>query len=159
MSNAEQKGFGSIVSILPGRVFVLQTLPGTPSARSGLAAGDEIVAVNGIPLGGLEPEQLMQLLSESRRQPARISVRRSNTPRLLDFQLIPETVAAPSVDRAYLLEPGIGYVRISNFEIKTADEAKAALPVLKGAEARTEIAPQAAIVGAMVEIASNSSGA
>jgi carboxyl-terminal processing protease len=132
MSNAEQKGFGSIVSILPGRVFVLQTLPGTPSARSGLAAGDEIVAVNGIPLGGLEPEQLMQLLSESRRQPARISVRRSNTPRLLDFQLIPETVAAPSVDRAYLLEPGIGYVRISNFEIKTADEAKAAIEKLGG---------------------------
>lgn len=132
MSNAEQKGFGSIVSILPGRVFVLQTLPGTPSARSGLAAGDEIVAVNGIPLGGLEPEQLMQLLSESRRQPARISVRRSNTPRLLDFQLIPETVASPSVDRAFLLEPGIGYVRISNFEIKTADEAKAAIEKLGG---------------------------
>jgi carboxyl-terminal processing protease len=132
MSNAEQKGFGSIVSILPGRVFVLQTLPGTPSARSGLSPGDEIVAVNNIALGGLEPEQLIQVLSQSRRQPARIWVRRASSPRLLDFLLTPETVASPSVDRAYFLEPGIGYIRIANFELKTAAELEEAIGRLGG---------------------------
>src|SRR6266446_8349730 len=45
MEKSERKGFGSIVSVLPGRVIVLQTLPGTPSAKSGLAAGDEILAI------------------------------------------------------------------------------------------------------------------
>src|SRR5262249_17936820 len=51
MESSTQKGFGSIVSLLPGRVIVLQTLPGTPSAKSGLAAGDEIVAINGYVIG------------------------------------------------------------------------------------------------------------
>lgn len=132
MNNAEQKGFGSIVSILPGRVIVLQTLAGTPSARAGLMAGDEIVAVNEIPLSGLDPEQLVQLLGESRRRPAKINVRRANTPRLLEFILKPEAFASPSVDRAYLLKPGYAYVRAANFEVKTADEIKAAIDRLGG---------------------------
>ena len=34
MENSTQKGFGSVVSILPGRVIVLQTLPGTPSSKA-----------------------------------------------------------------------------------------------------------------------------
>jgi carboxyl-terminal processing protease len=133
MSASEQKGFGSIVSILPGRVFVLQTIPDTPSARAGLSPGDEIVAVNGIALMGLEPEQLVYLLSQSRRQQATIYVRRANTPRLLEFQLTPATVASESVDRAYLLRPGIGYIRVASFDSKTGRALRAAIEKLGGA--------------------------
>jgi carboxyl-terminal processing protease len=133
MNSSERKGFGSVVSILPGRVFVLQTLPGTPSAKSGLSPGDEIVAVNNISLMGLEPEQLIQLLSETRRREAQIYVRRLNTPRLLTFQLVPENLAAPSVDRAFLLPAGPGYIRVANFDSKTGQELKAAIEKLGGA--------------------------
>ncbi len=133
MNSSERKGFGSVVSILPGRVFVLQTLPGTPSAKSGLSPGDEIVAVNNISLMGLEPEQLIQLLSETRRREAQIYVRRLNTPRLLSFQLVPENLAAPSVDRAFMLPAGPGYIRIANFDQKTGQEFKAAIEKLGGA--------------------------
>lgn len=136
LSASEQKGFGSIVSILPGRVFVLQTLPDTPSARAGLSPGDEIVAVNGIALMGLEPEQLVYLLTQSRRQEAVIAVRRANTPRLLEFRLTPATVASESVDRAYLLEPGIGYVRAASFDSKTVRGLRAAIEKLGGENLR-----------------------
>src|SRR4051794_35870107 len=53
MEKSERKGFGSVVSVLPGRVIVLQTLPGTPSAKAGLGAGDEILGINNIPLNRL----------------------------------------------------------------------------------------------------------
>src|SRR6516225_2184784 len=56
MESSTSKGFGSVVSILPGRVIVLQTLPGTPSAKSGLAPGDEILAVNGYVIARLDLE-------------------------------------------------------------------------------------------------------
>src|SRR5215218_1441112 len=42
METSTRKGFGTIVSILPGRVLVLQTLPNTPSAKAGMMAGDEL---------------------------------------------------------------------------------------------------------------------
>src|SRR5579872_6382075 len=54
MQKSETKGFGSIVSVLPGRVIVLQAMEGTPSAKSGLTAGDEILAINGYELARLE---------------------------------------------------------------------------------------------------------
>src|SRR5258708_6846951 len=56
MERSTRKGFGTVVSLLPGRVIVLQTLPGTPSAKSGISPGDEIVAINNIALNRLEVE-------------------------------------------------------------------------------------------------------
>src|ERR1035438_1707893 len=43
MERSTQKGFGTVVSLLPGRVIVLQVLAGTPSAKAGLTPGDEII--------------------------------------------------------------------------------------------------------------------
>ncbi|HOK47300.1 MAG TPA: PDZ domain-containing protein, partial [Bryobacteraceae bacterium] len=54
LQESTQKGFGSVVSVLPGRVIVLQVLPGTPAAKSGIGPGDEIVAINGIGLARLD---------------------------------------------------------------------------------------------------------
>src|SRR5262244_2707355 len=62
MEKSEHKGFGTIVSVLPGRVIVLQAAPGSPSAKAGLTPGDEILAINGYVLARLEFEQLVQLL-------------------------------------------------------------------------------------------------
>src|SRR5437867_11096798 len=76
LESSTQKGFGSVVSILPGRIIVLQTMPGTPSAKSGMAPGDEILAINGYAIDRLDMDQMVALLTQSRQQPARLVVRR-----------------------------------------------------------------------------------
>src|SRR5260370_3399760 len=48
MVKSERKGFGTVVSVLPARVIVLQALPGTPSAKAGLTPGDDIVSIHDI---------------------------------------------------------------------------------------------------------------
>ena len=75
MQRSEPKGFGTIVSMLPGRVIVLQTMEGSPSAKAGLSAGDEILAINNIPLSQLEPDQLIQLLGQARQHDVALDVR------------------------------------------------------------------------------------
>src|SRR5437773_1202752 len=132
METSTQKGFGSVVSILPGRVIVLQTLPGTPSSKAGLAPGDEILAINGYVIAQLDLEQLPQLLEQSRQRPARLDVRRPGTAGLLQFTLTPEELQSPSVDRAFFLGAGIGYIRVASFEDKTAQQLKAAIEKLGG---------------------------
>ena len=87
MERSERKGFGSVVSVLPGRVIVLQTLPGTPSQKAGLSPGDEIIGINNIPLSRLDFDQLIQLLTETRQHQARIDVRRPGNVRALQFVL------------------------------------------------------------------------
>jgi carboxyl-terminal processing protease len=132
MQKSESKGFGAIVSVIPGRVIVLQPMPGTPSERAGLAAGDEILAINGIQIARLEPEQLVQLLTEARQHQAVLDVRRPGNARLIRLTLTPELVQDPSVDRAFMLSPGIGYLRVTGFEASTGKLVKEAIEKLGG---------------------------
>ena len=132
MEKSERKGFGTVVSVLPGRVIILQALPGTPSAKSGLQPGDEIVAVNNIALARLEFEQIVEFLSEARQHQAQLIVRRPGNARPLAFVLDPALVDAPSVDRAFLLRPGVGYIRANGFDPQTAKQLKEAIEELGG---------------------------
>jgi carboxyl-terminal processing protease len=132
MESSTQKGFGSVVSLLPGRIIVLQTLPGTPSAKSGLAPGDEIVGINGYIINRLDMDQLTQLLTVSRQQQAQLDVRRGGVPRILHFTLTPEEMQSPSVERAFFVGAGVGYVRVSSFDEKTASDLKTAIEKLGG---------------------------
>jgi carboxyl-terminal processing protease len=134
LEKSTRKGFGTVVSILPGRVIVLQTLPGTPSARSGMLPGDEILAVNGIALNRLDTDQLVQLLTESRNRQARLDVRRSGNARLLPLTLTPEDVDAPSVERAYLIRPDVAYLRVGSFDVPTGKAIHDSIEHLGGAK-------------------------
>src|SRR6266852_7311443 len=132
LETSTRKGFGSVVSVLPGRVIVLQTTPGTPSAKSGMSPGDEILAINNIRLDRLDMEQLVGLLQQSKQQPARLAVRRPGNARMLDFTLTPEEMQQSSVERSFLLKPGIGYLRVASFDEKTGAPIKSAIESLGG---------------------------
>lgn len=132
METSTQKGFGSVVSLLPGRVIVLQALPGTPSAKSGLAPGDEILAINGYVISQLDTEQLTQLLTQSRQRQALLDVRRPGIDHVMRMVLTPEEMQSPSVERAFFIGAGIGYIRVSSFDVNTGDEVKKAIEKLGG---------------------------
>ena len=134
MQKSEAKGFGTIVSIIPGRVIILQTIEGSPSAKSGLSAGDEILAINNIPLGQLVPEQLVQLLTQARQQAAVLDVRKPGNVRAFRLMLSPELIDAPSVDRGFLLAPRVGYLRIKSFEEATGKLVKSTVDKLGGTD-------------------------
>ena len=132
LEKSTRKGFGTVVSLLPGRVIVLQVLPNTPSARAGLSPGDEILAVNNIALNRLDIEQLVQVLGQTRQRQARLDVRRPGNARLQQFMLTPEDVDAPAVDRVFELRPGIGYIRVTSFEAQTGQQVHDAIEKLGG---------------------------
>lgn len=133
MQSSEQKGFGTVVSVLPGRVIVLQTMPGTPSAKAGLAAGDEILAINGYILSRLEFEQLVQLLTIARQKEAVLDVRKPGSASITRMTLSPELVDSPSVDRAFQIAPGVGYLRMTSFDEHTGALVKSTIEKLGGA--------------------------
>src|SRR5271165_3898552 len=132
MEQSEQKGFGSVVSVLPGQVIFLQTLPGTPSNKAGIMPGDRLVGINNVAIASLDSEQIVGLLSEARQQAVTLYVRREGAMRLLAFNLKPELVDSPSVDRAYLLKPGIGYVRVASWDLQTGKQLRSAIEKLGG---------------------------
>lgn len=132
MEESEQKGFGSVVSVLPGQVIFLQTLPGTPSNKAGIQPGDELVAINNVTIANLEPQQIIELLTEARQQRVSVYIRRQGAPKILQFALTPELVDSPSVDRAFLLHQGVGYIRVASWDLQTAGQLRAAIDKLGG---------------------------
>jgi len=132
MQSSVSKGFGSVVSVLPGRVIILQTQSGSPSQRAGLLPGDEILGVNDIPLARLDFDQLLQLLGASRQHPARLVIRRQGTAGLLSFTMVPAEMQADSVDRVYRIDDRTGYLRVTSFEARTAAQLKKAIEKLGG---------------------------
>ncbi len=130
MEDSEQKGFGSIVSVVPGQVIFLQTLPGTPSSKAGIQPGDELIAINNVAIRSLEPEQIIELLTEARQQKIAIYIRRQGSAKLLQFTLTPELVDSPSVDRAFFVRPGFGYIRIASWDLQTAKQLRDAIEKL-----------------------------
>jgi carboxyl-terminal processing protease len=136
LETSTQKGFGTVVSLLPGRIIVLETYPGTPSAKAGLSPGDEILAINGYIIARLNLDQLGELLTEARQHPAVLAVRRPGSAGIVEYNLMPQDIESSSVDRAYFAAAGIGYVRVSSFEQSTPGLLREAIEKLGGNQLR-----------------------
>jgi carboxyl-terminal processing protease len=136
LETSTQKGFGTVVSLLPGRIIVLQTVPGTPSAKAGLSPGDEILGINGYAIAQLNLDQLTELLTEARQHEAHLVVKRPGSARMMEYTLTPADLATPSVDRAYFAAAGVGYVRVASFEESTPGLLRDAIEKLGGAQLR-----------------------
>ena len=115
-------GFGSVLYVTPGKVLILETAQGSPAWRAGLGPGDEIVEINGARVNRLDFNSLVGLLQRAKSQPVRLGVVRPGKVVPEDFRLKPAEVALPTVDKDFLLEPGIGYIHLAAFESKTPQE-------------------------------------
>ncbi len=130
--NSKIEGFGTIVSVLPGRVLVVEAQVGAPAAKAGIQPGDEILEINGYRIEYLNLDQLVELLTEAKKNKATLHVMRPGSAAVETVVVTPAEMDEPSVDRAYMLEPGIGYVRLKGFEGASADELHAAIEKLRG---------------------------
>jgi carboxyl-terminal processing protease len=133
-TQGKTRGFGSILYVQPGKIMVLQAAEGSPAGRAGLGPGDEIVEVNGTRIDRLDLDSLVRLLQRARSQRVRLGVVRPGQVVAQDFELSPAEVNMPSVDQAFLLEPGIAYIHVSSFDQKTAREIASAVERLGGAD-------------------------
>jgi carboxyl-terminal processing protease len=127
-------GFGTILYVTPGKVVILQTAPKSPSWRAGLGPGDQIVEINGQRIDRLDFRSLIELLKGARSRPVTLGVVRPGKVLPDTFKLNPAQVALPTVDRAFLFSPGIGYLHISGFEQKTPQEVMDAMASLDPAK-------------------------
>jgi len=127
-------GFGSILYVQPGRVLVISAAQGSPSARAGMAPGDEIVAVNGTRIAGLDLQSVVSVLQDARSGPVKLGILHPGRVVSEDVNLRPAEVQLPTVDKAFVLEPSIGYVHLTSFESKTPDEVSQALERLEKGE-------------------------
>jgi len=124
-------GVGIEVMYLPdGWIRVIAPIDDTPAARAGLRAGDTIIAIDG---EALVPESTGR--DHLRGAPGTtvvLSVLRDGRMEPLDITIVRDVIRIVSV-RGRMLEPGYGYIRLSAFQLDTADAFRTALQELNAA--------------------------
>ncbi len=150
---ARAEGFGTIVSVVPGRVVVLEALMGGPAARAGIQPGDEILEINGHRIDRLDLGDLVELLSETKKSKAQLRLMRPGSAILQAVTVTPAEIAQPTVDRVFFLKPGVGYVKLNSFEGPSADELRQAIEKLRAGGMRSLVLDLRNNHGGLVDVA------
>lgn len=126
-------GIGIEFRIIKDTVVVLNPIPGGPSDKVGIRAGDRIVKVEGETIAGVKVgnERVIKLLKGKRGTKVNISIYRKGVKNLLDFTITRDKIPMNSLDVAYMIDNEIGYIKISRFSATTHQEFVAAVEDLK----------------------------
>jgi carboxyl-terminal processing protease len=115
------EGIGISFNMLTDTIHVIGTIPGGPSEKLGLQAGDKILYVNdSIVAGkGISDEDVMGMLKGPRGTVVKVKILRKGYPELLSFSIKRDKIPITSVDVAYMINDNTGFIRINNFAEST----------------------------------------
>jgi carboxyl-terminal processing protease len=129
-SSGEYSGVGIEVSMEDEQVVVIAPFEGSPAAQAGIRSGDVIVTIDGVPVNPTTLDDTIGRMRGAEGTQVKIGIMREGNAEPLLFTLKRSRVELHSV-KAELLEPGYGYVRISQFSETTGDDFNAALKDLR----------------------------
>lgn len=131
-TTGEFGGLGIEVGQENGFIRVISPIDDTPAQRAGIQPGDLIIRIDGKPLQEILPEEATQLMRGAPGSSVTITIVREGESVPFDLTIIREVIAITSV-RQRTLEPGYGYIRISQFRTNTGEELIRAIENLKTA--------------------------
>ena len=129
-SSGQYSGVGIEVSMQDDQVVVIAPFEDSPASRAGIRSGDIIVSIDGVPVNSTTLDDTIGRMRGAEGTQVKIGIMREGSVEPLMFTLKRSKVELHSV-KAQLLEPGIGYTRISQFSETTGDELNAALKELR----------------------------
>src|SRR6266436_4626953 len=129
-SSGQYSGVGIEVSMEDDQVVVVSPFEGSPAAAAGIRPGDVIATIDGIPVNTTNLADTIGRMRGKEGTTVKIGILRQGSAEPLQFTLKRSRVELRSV-KAELLEPGMGYVRISQFSETTGDDLDAALKDLR----------------------------
>lgn len=126
-------GVGVSFQIINDTVHVIEVVAGGPAEEVGLLPGDKIVEANGKKLSGanVTNAEVFSTLRGKEGTNVKVKVTRSNSKKLLDFNITRGVIPSNSVDATYMLSDSIGYVKVSKFARNTYTEFYEALEALR----------------------------
>ena len=117
-------GIGVQFNMVEDTLFIVQPIPDGPSERVGILAGDRIITVNDTAIAGVKMSQeaIMKRLRGPRGTKVKLGVTRRGVKEVLYFTVIRDKIPVNTVDAAYIIRPGVGYIKISGFGATTVQE-------------------------------------
>ena len=123
-------GLGIQVGMEDGFVKVISPIDDTPAYKAGLKAGDLIIRLDEKSVKGMTLSDAVKIMRGKPGTDIKLTVVREGTDKPLEFTVTRDIIKVKSV-KSRMLDPGFGYVRITNFQSKTARDLLDAINKLK----------------------------
>ena len=117
-------GFGKINGVIAG----------TPAEAAGLRENDLIYMINDEIAQGLELTEIVARIKGEEGTTVHLTIYREGEEDYLEFDIVRKQVESPTVNYE-MMDNGIGYIQITEFDEVTLDQFKEALAVVKGSDA------------------------
>lgn len=111
-------GIGIEITLKDRILTVVSPIEGTPAYRVGLQAGDQIVKINGTPTKNITLTEAVKLIRGPQSTKVTLTINREGFTHPKDFVITRETIPIRSV-KARVVEGGIGYIKLANFQDQT----------------------------------------
>lgn len=118
------EGIGIQFNLLNDTIIVISPIPGGPSEKVGLQAGDRIVSIDGenVTGVGISTTGVQKRLRGPKDTKVVVTIFRKGQKDLLEFTIIRDKIPVNSLDAAYMLSDNVGYIKLSRFSEQTANE-------------------------------------
>jgi carboxyl-terminal processing protease len=123
-------GVGMVVAPRENHTVVMAPYVGAPAYNAGLRPGDLIMKVDDKSTDGLTTSEVADMLKGPKGTVVKITVTREGYGDPLTFTVTRDEIPRHSVDIAFMLKPGVGYIRLSSFNETTDREIADALKML-----------------------------
>ena len=129
----EFDGIGVVFNMTTDTVVVLNTVAGGPSYKAGVLPGDRIVTVDGDTIAGrrIPQDEVMSRLRGKRGTRVTVGLERANVEELVEVEIVRDKIPILSIDAAFMIRPGTGFIRLTSFARTTHKEFLAAVERLQ----------------------------
>lgn len=117
-TQGEFGGLGIEVGMEDGLVKVVSPIEDTPAYRAGIKSGDLIFKLDETPVKGLTLSDAVKKMRGKPKTPIKLTILRKGESKPLEFTLIREVIKVQSV-KSKLVEPGFGWIRVTQFQENT----------------------------------------
>lgn len=126
-TRGEFGGLGILISFRDNFPTVMSPIDGTPAERAGIRGGDQITEIEGNATEGWSVDKAVGFLRGEPGTKVRFKVSRPGQTAAIEYVLVREVINVSSVPYYSKMDDGIGYIRVSNFAKKTAQELEDAI--------------------------------
>ncbi len=114
-------GLGIEVGMENGFVKVISPIDDTPASRAGIRSGDLIIRLDDKAVKGMTLSDAVKIMRGKPDTDITLTIVREGEPKPLKITITREIIRVKSVKKR-MLEPGYGYIRITNFQSRTATD-------------------------------------
>ncbi len=118
------EGIGISFRIEKDTITVINPIPGGPSEKVGLMAGDRIVNIDDTLVAGIgiKNNDAIRKLKGKKGTKVKVTNYRRGVPELIDFTITRDVIPTFSLDVAYMVDDNTGYIKLNKFSATTYDE-------------------------------------